>query len=798
MVVLTQDNFGRTTVNGFGSADIGGAYTVVGTSTDFQVNGGVGKISGGAAGNTRTAYLSTTLTTRDIIRKYKLSYHAGALPSGSDVATRMLVRAVDSNNAYIVGMLIRASDSKVTLTFGKIVSGTVTTFDTFLTGVVYAVADVWNLKVKVSGANPTRIQAKLWKDGTTEPWYWQWEIFDSTFTAGQTAGKVGMRMSVPAGYAGSLPITWWFDTEEADDLSAEPLPAWRPYKFDSFWNSPIPVDAPIDPNSVAILNYILGASSYNHVRISGCDFSDVWGIPYYFNSPSDPERNVTSSVGATMPPEFATMRIPTAALPSVNTDAVMAIIDMERKIIYDLHKVVIAGTVYTVDYGSVYYISSNGLEKIVAGTDDLRNTGHRGAPISIGAARVAEFQAGQIQHMLRAASHYNAPQFVWPMSGSDGSGASGMPVPPEGTIIRLKQSIDLTTYSLSPIARIIAKALQEYGCIIGDSSGANFEIKVENTEVEGGGGQPNQFDVIGLKNNSLSAFVFPTDYEVIKLGWSKPGTDKIIYWDVNGMSLQTYAHDIETLGSGRDNVPPLRGQNRLVPYRAGTQHKEKFPDQRVISLQMWVRGVPDDTPNGTPDASTFWENWRALKKLIWNDRATQVELRKRWIEGDQIMTARALAEYAGGLEITTLPRWAGKFVVDFLLADPYFYGGETSQDFVLGDPPVVLNNPGDVRADAYGLSVLFVGPLTNPVLLNNTPVPPVSLQLNMSLAVDEAVGFDVDAALAYDQAGNNVVDKITHTGTRSFFELLPGDNEITFTADDGTGTASVDFRPPYL
>jgi hypothetical protein len=51
--------------------------------------------------------------------------------------------------------------------------------------------------------------------------------------------------------------------------------------------------------------------------------------------------------------------------------------------------------------------------------------------------------------------------------------------PPEGARIRIKPSIDLSTFDLSPQAMTIARALQEYGAVIGDQSGGPASLKLE-------------------------------------------------------------------------------------------------------------------------------------------------------------------------------------------------------------------------------------------------------------------------------------------------------------------------------
>lgn len=145
------------------------------------------------------------------------------------------------------------------------------------------------------------------------------------------------------------------------------------------------------------------------------------------------------------------------------------------------------------------------------------------------------------------------------------------------------------------------------------------------------------------------------------------------FWDADGTSLQTLARNLKTWGGDREGVPDFRGEDTLVPYRAGRKWVPKVPDSRTIGLSGWVVGANDDGTIG--DVETFRKNWKVLRRLLWTP-GRQIALTRRWLDPDTglLVTATAMAEYAGGLTPEMTGPNRADFQVDLHLADPFFYG----------------------------------------------------------------------------------------------------------------------------
>jgi hypothetical protein len=85
--------------------------------------------------------------------------------------------------------------------------------------------------------------------------------------------------------------------------------------------------------------------------------------------------------------------------------------------------------------------------------------------------RVSELQAGQIDHAISLNVVTPRNTFSWPANRTDG--VDDNPTDPaEGERFRLDPSLNLATLNLSPGELTIARAIQQYGLIVTDTSGA--------------------------------------------------------------------------------------------------------------------------------------------------------------------------------------------------------------------------------------------------------------------------------------------------------------------------------------
>lgn len=275
------------------------------------------------------------------------------------------------------------------------------------------------------------------------------------------------------------------------------------------------------------------------------------------------------------------------------------------------------------------------------------------------------------------------------------------------------------------------------------------------------------------------------------------------FWDVQWTdgqwySLHGYAYHVESIYGARTNVPSLRGSNVAVYGKPGQLHQPKMADQRVVTLRGWVSNTDEtDKPIGADCEQGLNTNWRMIRRLLWRENGAQFPLRRRWYNENGVMiSAVAMAEYSGGLDLSEHVIEAGAWTCDLTLADPYFYGDVESTTLVK-DVPQVLTNLGDVPASK--IVIEFENQLQNPMITNSTPNPDVWVRLGVAVASTDKVTLDVETFTATRESDSaNLIGTVTRSGARPWMTLSPGGNTLTLTAQSGSGTADLSWQPAYL
>lgn len=267
----------------------------------------------------------------------------------------------------------------------------------------------------------------------------------------------------------------------------------RPFQPSGYWNTKLG-RAPISTHSAAWI-HDAKAHSGTHLALVLGD----WGMPVYRAKASDPLVRISSS-GHTVK-----VHIPKRARPMNGNDAALTVIDRSTNQVVGLFGAHVSSGKWSVSAVSRYRYQSNGIAGGLPGGIKA-NFGHRGIPASVPAVTKKEIKRGRIRHRLEIYWHETASRTpegrsaYFPMTGSE-SGKSG--VVPEGAVIRIRPGVDLDKLHLSKAAKVIARALQKYGAVVGDNSGSGNSIKLQgNTNWSG------ILNKDSLRNIPWSDFVF--------------------------------------------------------------------------------------------------------------------------------------------------------------------------------------------------------------------------------------------------------------------------------------------------
>lgn len=285
-------------------------------------------------------------------------------------------------------------------------------------------------------------------------------------------GAASNRVRIGIGHVGGGPPDDIVPPQPTPDLGAgASLHGKQLFPSDNAWNEDIS-NSPVDPNSD---NLIAGMGLATGLHP---DFGTVWdgapnGIPYVvvgglqtpipinfkaFGSQSDP--------GPYPVPADA----PIEGGPNATGDRHVLVIDRDNWKLYEMYRAfpINNGTSWNADSGAVFDLNSNALRPAGWTSADAA-----GLPIFPGLVRYDEvFEQQEIKHAIRFTAQITRRAYVAPARHWASTNDS-IDRPPMGMRVRLKASVDISTYS--PAMQVILRALKKYGMILADN-GSNWFI----------------------------------------------------------------------------------------------------------------------------------------------------------------------------------------------------------------------------------------------------------------------------------------------------------------------------------
>lgn len=265
--------------------------------------------------------------------------------------------------------------------------------------------------------------------------------------------------------------------------STSPAPSFfsRPYGPDSPWNTVISLSPRIHPDNGALISRLATKPALTSDPTQ-------YAFPVYEIGPGTPRRSVKLSGyfstytdehtrrGHGFSPTVDGVPVPPNAVQSDGSDGIIIFWDPASGDEWGFWRWEDSGGQAMAQNGYRYNTRWAGRFP-----DGLAGRG-AGVPYFAGLVRPWEIAAGRIDHALAFAYAWPSPDFVYPASKSDGRGTRGLDLP-EGSRLQLDPSLteaDFEGMGLTPAARVVARALQEYGMIVIDNSGSTKVMLEDN------------------------------------------------------------------------------------------------------------------------------------------------------------------------------------------------------------------------------------------------------------------------------------------------------------------------------
>lgn len=271
---------------------------------------------------------------------------------------------------------------------------------------------------------------------------------------------------------GSWNRSGWAQVGPPDELRRPVL-----YSAESPFNRRIPVDAEVDPQSALLVRSLTQARNEQ----SFCLAVKEWTTPVYFADATTPRRDVLLTADWAPARRMKGVPIPPWAEPDPEDDGAMVIVDLVTRCEYDFWQAKNHGDRWTASWGNSLRLDGTGVFP--------KGLSARGSGFALLAGVIwpEELRAGRIDHALVFTYAYcKAGGPVPPATESDGEVRRADAIP-EGARVQLDPALDLDRLALEPYERIIARCLQEYGMILGDSGGG---IEIEAIHPKSARGNP--------------------------------------------------------------------------------------------------------------------------------------------------------------------------------------------------------------------------------------------------------------------------------------------------------------------
>lgn len=262
--------------------------------------------------------------------------------------------------------------------------------------------------------------------------------------------------------------------ESAGSLS-EPF---RFFSSTSFWNEPVPANAPLDPHSAELISYFDSLiNAEEEVRGGPWINTTSYSVPVYTVPANQPTVTVTlhdHHANAALSSAWSAVPLPPNAQPAVGTDAELAVWQPSTDRLWEFWRLIHEPDGWYASWGGAMQSvsSDSGVygPEVCLEASPLWGASASSLSLVGGLISLQDLKRGVINHALSMSiPDVRAGVYASPAQRDDGKSTNPLTLP-EGAHLRLNPNLNLAALHLPRLTLMIAEAAQRYGIFVRDGA----------------------------------------------------------------------------------------------------------------------------------------------------------------------------------------------------------------------------------------------------------------------------------------------------------------------------------------
>jgi hypothetical protein len=264
---------------------------------------------------------------------------------------------------------------------------------------------------------------------------------------------------------------------------ATPADAQRLFSPESFRNTPLPPNTPLDVLSGAYVSDLAGKVERHGAYVNHSAYS----TPVYTVTPRHKPRQVfvanpghrdCTTGSPCLVEQWKRVPLPKYPVPAQGTDGSMVVYQPSTDTMWEFWQ-------FRMERGRPYASYGGRIENLSANPGYYTSTPGSGfgaaatsIPLLAGLQRIEELRAGSIDHVVSFSMLEPQRGFRWPAQRGDGRNLA-VTAAPEGTCFRLPANLDVNSLGLTPYGVTVARAVQRYGMVMTDATSVGVALLAE-------------------------------------------------------------------------------------------------------------------------------------------------------------------------------------------------------------------------------------------------------------------------------------------------------------------------------